>query len=122
MEASGGPTAGPEERAGWGESAADAAVTPDRRTYGRVRRRDVSPTANPVGGYQGGLSLLPLLAGIPATPVVVGPVAQLIDPAPLSVPLVKVKMRIRRVQLDVLDGTSASIAGALLPRLAGRKV
>ena len=65
--------------------------------------------------------MLPLLAGMPATPVG-GPVAQLIDPAPLSVPLLHIKVRIRRAELDVLDGTAASIAGALLPRLAGRRV
>jgi rare lipoprotein A len=62
--------------------------------------------------------LLPLLAGIPATPVA-GPIAQLIDPAPLSVPLVAVKMRIRRIDLDVLDGTSATVAGTLRPVLTG---
>jgi rare lipoprotein A len=65
--------------------------------------------------------LLPLLAGIPATPVG-GPVAQLIDPTSLSAPLVHVKVGIRRVELNVLDGASANIAGALLPRLAGRRV
>jgi rare lipoprotein A len=64
--------------------------------------------------------LLPLLAGIPATPV--GPVAQLIDPAPLSEPPVRVKVLIRKVELDVLDGRSASVAGTLRPELGGRKV
>ena len=65
--------------------------------------------------------MLPLLAGIPATPVG-GPVAQLIDPAPLSVPLVRVKVQIRKVELNVLDGRSASVAGTLRPELGGRKV
>jgi rare lipoprotein A len=62
--------------------------------------------------------LLPLLAGIPATSVG-GPVAQLIDPAPLSVPLMRVKLRIRRIELDVLDGTSAMVTGTLRLVLAG---
>jgi len=49
-------------------------------------------------------------------------VVQLIDPAPLSVPLVHVQVRIRKVELDVLDGSSASVAGALRPKLGGRTV
>jgi rare lipoprotein A len=57
-------------------------------------------------------SLLPMLAGIPATPVA-EPVAQLIDPAPLSVPLARVKLRLARIDLDVLDGATATVAGAL---------
>ncbi len=65
--------------------------------------------------------MLPLLAGIPAAPVG-GPVAQLIDPAPLTAPLVKVSVRIRRVELNVLDGSRASVAGALRPSLAKRPV
>ncbi len=64
-----------------------------------------------------------MLAGIPATPVT-EPVAQLIDPAPLSVPLarvplVRVKLRLRRIDLDVLDGTTATVAGTLRPTPAG---
>ena len=53
-----------------------------------------------------------MLAGIPATPVA-EPVAQLIDPAPLSVPLARVKLRLRRIDLDVLDGATATVAGTL---------
>lgn len=56
--------------------------------------------------------MLPMLAGIPATPVA-EPVAQLIDPAPLSVPLARVKLRLRRIDLDVLDDTTATVAGTL---------
>jgi rare lipoprotein A len=64
-----------------------------------------------------------MLAGIPATPVT-EPVAQLIDPAPLSVPLARVplarvKLRLRRIDLDVLDGTTATVAGTLRPIPAG---
>ena len=55
-----------------------------------------------------------MLAGIPATPVT-EPVAQLIDPAPLSVPLARVKLRLRRTNLDVLAGATASVAGTLRP-------
>jgi len=55
-----------------------------------------------------------MLAGIPATPVA-EPVAQLIDPAPLSVPLARVKLRLRRIDLDVLDDTMATVAGTLRP-------
>ncbi|MGA7704905.1 MAG: septal ring lytic transglycosylase RlpA family protein [Solirubrobacteraceae bacterium] len=53
-----------------------------------------------------------MLAGIPATPVA-EPVAQLIDPAPLSVPLARVKLRLHRIDLDVLDGATATVAGTL---------
>ncbi len=53
-----------------------------------------------------------MLAGIPATPVA-GPVAQLIDPAPLSVPLARVKLRLARIDLNVLDGATATVAGTL---------
>jgi rare lipoprotein A len=59
-----------------------------------------------------------MLAGIPATPVA-EPVAQLIDPAPLSVPLARVKLRLRRIDLDVLDGTTATVAGTLRPMSTG---
>ncbi len=59
-----------------------------------------------------------MLAGIPATPVT-EPVAQLIDPAPLSVPLARVKLRLRRIDLDVLDGTTAMVAGTLRLTPAG---
>jgi hypothetical protein len=46
----------------------------------------------------------------------------LIDPAPPLVPLVRVKLRIRRLELDVLDGSAAIVAGAVRPALAGRTV
>ncbi len=59
-----------------------------------------------------------MLAGLPATPVA-EPVAQLIDPAPLSVPLARVKLRIRRIDLDVLDGATATVAGTLRSAPAG---
>jgi rare lipoprotein A len=70
-----------------------------------------------------------MIAELPARPVA-EPVAQLIDPAPLSVPLVGVKLRIRRIDLDVLDGATATVAGTLRSTsagapslvLAGRKV
>jgi rare lipoprotein A len=59
-----------------------------------------------------------MLAGLPATPVA-EPVAQLIDSAPLPVPLARVKLRIRRIDLDVLDGTTATVAGTLRPTPVG---
>ncbi len=59
-----------------------------------------------------------MLAGIPATPVA-GPVAQLIDPAPPSVPLARVKLRLRRIDLDVLAGATATVAGTLRPMPTG---
>lgn len=59
-----------------------------------------------------------MLAGIPATPVT-EPVAQLIDPAPLSIPLAQVKLRLRRIDLDVLDGTTATVTGTLRLTPAG---
>ncbi len=60
-------------------------------------------------------------AGIPATPTG-GSIAQLIDPAQPSPPLVRAKLRIVRVNLDVLDGSAASVTGTLRPALAGRMV
>lgn len=48
--------------------------------------------------------------------------AQLIDAVPLPVPLARVKLRIGRAQLDVLDGSTAVVAGALRPGLGGRPV
>jgi len=47
------------------------------------------------------------------------PVAQLIDPAPLSVPLARVKLRLRRIDLEVLDGATATVAGTLRSLPAG---
>lgn len=76
---------------------------------------DVSPTANPVGGYQGDL-LLPLLPG-PVVPVEV-PASRSVEPtAP-----VHLKLRVRRETLDVLDGRTATVTGTLRPSLAGRPV
>ncbi|MFZ1154279.1 MAG: septal ring lytic transglycosylase RlpA family protein [Solirubrobacteraceae bacterium] len=60
------------------------------------------------------------LPGIPATPVGTS-VAQLIDPV-LPLPPAQVKLRIHRIDLDVLDGSSAIVAGALRPGLPGRTV
>jgi rare lipoprotein A len=63
-------------------------------------------------------------AEVPATPTggsVV--VAQLIDPAPaMPVSPTRARLRIRRVKLDVLDGSVASVAGTLRPGLARRRV
>jgi rare lipoprotein A len=63
----------------------------------------------------------PPLPGIPATPV--GPsVVELIGPVVLPAPPVRAKLRIRRVDLDVLDGSAVIVAGTLRPGLAGRTV
>jgi rare lipoprotein A len=65
--------------------------------------------------------LLPLLSGIPVTPV--GATAsQLIGSDVLATPPVRVKLRIRRADLNVLDGNAATVAGALRPALAGGTV
>jgi rare lipoprotein A len=60
--------------------------------------------------------------GTTATSAAGSSLAQLIDPAPLPLPLIGVRLRIRRVGLDVLDGSRAIVAGALRPALAGRPV
>jgi rare lipoprotein A len=61
------------------------------------------------------------LTGIPATPVG-GSVAQLVGPVVLPLPPVRAKLRIGRIDLDVLDGRAASVKGTLRPRLAGRGI
>ncbi len=60
--------------------------------------------------------MLPLLAG-PVTPVDV-PASQSINAAAP----VRLKLRIHRVALDVLDGRAATVAGTLRPAQAGRVV
>jgi rare lipoprotein A len=61
------------------------------------------------------------LPGILATPGGVS-VAQLVGPVLLPAPPVRVKLQIHRVDLDVLDGSAAIVAGTLRPGLAGRMV
>jgi rare lipoprotein A len=61
------------------------------------------------------------LPGISATPIGAA-VAQLGDPAALSVAPIRAQLRIRRVDLDVLDGSPAIVGGTLRPRLVGRVV
>jgi rare lipoprotein A len=51
-----------------------------------------------------------------------GSVTQLNDPAPLPVLPARVSLRIHEVELDVLEGSRASVAGALRPSFAGRSV
>ena len=63
----------------------------------------------------------PPLPGVPATPGGVS-VAQLIGPVLLPTPLVRVKLRIRQVNLDVLDGSPAVVTGTLRPGLSGRTI
>jgi rare lipoprotein A len=65
--------------------------------------------------------LLPLLTGIPVTSADVT-VAPLFAPAASSAPPVHVKLHIREARLNVLDGSAASVTGALRPGLAGRTV
>jgi peptidoglycan lytic transglycosylase len=61
---------------------------------------------------------LPPPAGIPASPTG-DALAGLIAPAPAPLPVVPTRLRIRRVRLDVLEGTTATVAGALRPLAAG---
>jgi rare lipoprotein A len=82
-------------------------------------------TALSVGGAAGATVPSPPgsvpLPGIPATPGGVS-VAQLVGPVLLPAPPVRVKLRIHRIDLDVLDGSVAIVAGTLRPGLAGRMV
>jgi rare lipoprotein A len=83
-------------------------------------------TVLPVGGAAGATApsspgSVPPLPGIPTTPAGAS-VAQLIGPVVPPVPPGRVKLRIHRVDLDVLDGSAAIVAGTLRPGLAGRTV
>jgi rare lipoprotein A len=86
----------------------------------------VALTALPVGNAAAATAPSPLGSappqpGIPTTPVGAS-VTQLIAPVLLSAPLVRVKLRIGRLTLDVLDGSVASVTGTLDPALTGRMV
>lgn len=61
--------------------------------------------------------MIPLLTGNPVTPVGV-PAAHAIAPVPSS----RLRFRIDRAKLDVLDGHAASVAGRLLPARGGHLV
>lgn len=65
--------------------------------------------------------MLPLLTGIPVTSADVS-VAPLFAPAASSGPPLQVKLHIRRAQLNVLDGSAASVTGGLRPAIAQRAV
>jgi rare lipoprotein A len=65
--------------------------------------------------------LLPLLTGIPVTSAD-APVAPLFAPAASSAPPLHVKLHVSNAQLNVLDGSAASVTGSLRPRLARRAV
>src|SRR6202035_5917104 len=84
-------------------------------TVAPVASAPAAVTPPPIGLPPGTASL----PGVSATPVGES-VAQLIDQAPLPVPLARVTLRIRKVKLDVLDGSDATVSGALRPRLASR--
>jgi rare lipoprotein A len=76
-------------------------------------------TVVPVAGAEGaGATPLP---GIPATPVGIS-TSPPFGPGVLPLPPVRVKLHIRRALLNVLDGSSATIAGRLRPGLAKRAV
>jgi rare lipoprotein A len=61
---------------------------------------------------------LPPLAGIPALPTG-DAVAGLIAPAPSPPPVTQTRLHIRRERLDVLEGTTATVTGALRTAVAG---
>lgn len=65
--------------------------------------------------------LIPPLPEVPATPVGTS-VAQLIGPDVLPAQPLRAKLQIGRVDLDILDGSPASVTGTLRPGLVGRTV
>jgi rare lipoprotein A len=65
--------------------------------------------------------LLPLITGIPVTSADVS-AAPLFTSAASSPTPPQVRLRLRRVNLNVLIGSSATVAGTLRPALAGRSV
>jgi hypothetical protein len=79
--------------------------------------------AAPLAGAAGTTASSPGSApkGIPATPVG-SPVAPLIGATLPPLPPIRAKLRIRKADLDVLDGSAARVAGTLRPGLGGRMV
>jgi rare lipoprotein A len=65
--------------------------------------------------------LLPLITGIPVTSADVS-AAPLFAPEASSPTPLQVKLRLRRVSLNVLIGSAATVSGTLRPALAGRVV
>jgi rare lipoprotein A len=61
------------------------------------------------------------LPGIPATPVGTSG-AELVSPVVLPLPPVRAKLRVNRIDLDVLDGRAARVDGTLRPELGERVV
>src|SRR5690242_3685085 len=110
----GGPTAaaGASWR-GWGESAADAAVTPGSRAFDSRAQPLVSPTANPVGTTarrfpsmyvpappaQPALALAPVGSPLSSDLRLLGPIT----------PTVSTGLHVSSTSLDVLDGEPATV-------------
>jgi hypothetical protein len=76
-------------------------------------------TVVPAAGAEG--ANVTALSGIPATPVGIS-ASPLFGPDVLPVAPVRVKLHLRREQLNVLDGSTATVTGGLRPGLAGRAV
>jgi rare lipoprotein A len=81
----------------------------------------VLPVASAAAAAIPSLPDSPPLPGVSATSGGVS-VAQLIAPVLLPAPLVRARLRIRRVDLDVLAGSAAVVTGTLRPGLPGRTV
>ena len=75
----------------------------------------VAPAAGAEGAGVAALPTAPANSAGAAVPPLFGPVVLPADP-------VRVKLRIRRAQLNVLDGSAASVTGSLRPGLAQRAV
>lgn len=126
MEAGGGPTAGPREGgAGWGESAADEAVTPGWHASCARAQPAVSPTANPVGEPKEVASQMFVPATPPAEPAL-APVGVVTAASALLGAPQHTSLEVRSSELNVLEGRRVSVAGRMLeahaPAQPGRPV
>jgi rare lipoprotein A len=84
-------------------------------------------TALPLGGAAAATLPSRSPAASPAPPgISIAPggvsVPQLAGPALLPIPPIRVKLRIARVHIDVLEGSAAAVTGTLRPGLPGRTV
>src|SRR6478609_297495 len=92
----------------------------------RVLRRVVSPTANPVGGLQGGSHQMYVPAPPAQHALALAPLGIVSTTPTLAAPslgrALSTTLRVHSARLNVLDGRRVSVTGTLSPGLSGRTV